>query len=60
MSLPSQVVVLKMELKEKENEIQKLLLDFNETQKQCKQLQEASSKIMIKSTMRYSCLYRLS
>lgn len=60
MSLPSQVVVLKMQLKEKENEIQKLLLDLNETQKQCKQLQEAASKMMIKSAMICSYLYRLS
>lgn len=58
MTLPSQVAVLKMQLKEKENEIQKLLLDFNETQKQRKQLQEAASKMMIKS-MRCSYLYRL-
>lgn len=60
MSLPSQVVVLKMQLKEKENEIQKLLLDLNETQKQCKQLQEAASKMMIKLAMICSYLYRLS
>lgn len=60
MSLPSQVVVLKMQLKEKENEIQKLLLDLNEIQKQCKQLQDAAGKMMIKSTMRCSYLYRPS
>lgn len=42
--LTSQVDVLETEQKEKENYVQKLLLDLSQTQKEFKQLQETASK----------------
>ncbi|XP_044070793.1 synaptonemal complex protein 1 isoform X2 [Siniperca chuatsi] len=39
-----EVAVLQTKLKDKENELQKILLDFHETQKYCKQLQEATNE----------------
>ncbi|KAM8914934.1 synaptonemal complex protein 1 [Spinachia spinachia] len=38
------VALLQTKMKEKENEREKLLLDLNETQKHCKQLQEATNE----------------
>uniref|UniRef100_A0A3Q3L2M0 Synaptonemal complex protein 1 n=1 Tax=Mastacembelus armatus TaxID=205130 RepID=A0A3Q3L2M0_9TELE len=43
-----EVVVLQSKLKDKENELQKFLLDLHESQKLCKQLQETTGKIMIR------------
>uniref|UniRef100_A0A8D0AJC9 Synaptonemal complex protein 1 n=1 Tax=Sander lucioperca TaxID=283035 RepID=A0A8D0AJC9_SANLU len=37
-------IKLQTKIKDKENELQKLLLDLNETQKHCKQLQEATKE----------------
>lgn len=42
----SQVAVLQANLKDEENKLQKILLDLEEAQKNCKQLQEASGKTM--------------
>uniref|UniRef100_A0A8C4I682 Synaptonemal complex protein 1 n=1 Tax=Dicentrarchus labrax TaxID=13489 RepID=A0A8C4I682_DICLA len=42
-----EVAVLQTKLKDKESELQKILLDIHETQKHCKQLQEATSEIII-------------
>ncbi|XP_035858115.1 synaptonemal complex protein 1 isoform X4 [Sander lucioperca] len=39
-----EVAELQTKIKDKENELQKLLLDLNETQKHCKQLQEATKE----------------
>ncbi|XP_059185586.1 synaptonemal complex protein 1 isoform X2 [Centropristis striata] len=39
-----EVAALQTQIKEKENELQKLLLDLHETQKHCKQLQEATNE----------------
>ncbi|KAI3369850.1 hypothetical protein L3Q82_024661 [Scortum barcoo] len=39
-----EVAVLQTKLKDKENELQKVLLDFDEIQKHCKQLQEATDE----------------
>ncbi|XP_078105172.1 synaptonemal complex protein 1 [Sander vitreus] len=39
-----EVAELQTKMKDKENELQKLLLDLNETQKHCKQLQEATKE----------------
>ncbi|XP_073324824.1 synaptonemal complex protein 1 [Pagrus major] len=39
-----EVSVLQTKLKDKESELQKLLLDFHETQKHCKQLQEETKE----------------
>ncbi|XP_041808193.1 synaptonemal complex protein 1 isoform X2 [Chelmon rostratus] len=39
-----EAAVLQTKLKDKENELQKILLDFHETQKHCKQLEEATNK----------------
>lgn len=49
--LTSQVDVLETEQKEKENCIQKLLLDLSQTQKEFKQLQETASKTPITEVM---------
>lgn len=49
--LTSQVDVLEREQKEKENYIQKLLLDLSQTQKEFKQLQETASKTPITVVM---------
>lgn len=65
--LTSQVDVLETEQKEKENYIQKLLLDLSQTQKKFKQLQETASKTpitvvmlnvqLIELTMSYDPMY---
>uniref|UniRef100_A0A8C3A166 Synaptonemal complex protein 1 n=1 Tax=Cyclopterus lumpus TaxID=8103 RepID=A0A8C3A166_CYCLU len=39
-----EVAVLQTKMKDKENELQQLLLDLHENQKQCKQLQEATNE----------------
>nr|CBN80756.1 Synaptonemal complex protein 1 [Dicentrarchus labrax] len=39
-----EVAVLQTKLKDKESELQKILLDIHETQKHCKQLQEATNE----------------
>ncbi|XP_062420136.1 synaptonemal complex protein 1 isoform X2 [Pungitius pungitius] len=39
-----EVALLQRKMKEKENELEKLLLDLNETQKHCKQLQETTNE----------------
>ncbi|XP_037622797.1 synaptonemal complex protein 1 isoform X1 [Sebastes umbrosus] len=39
-----EVAVLQTKIKDKENELQKLLLDLHETQNHCKQLQEATNE----------------
>lgn len=52
-SLSSQVDVLQMEQKEKEDHIQKLLLDLSQTQMEFKQHQETASKIVMTSAMSY-------
>lgn len=49
--LTSQVDVLETEQKEKENYIQKVLLDLSQTQKEFKQLQETASKTPITVVM---------
>lgn len=49
--LTSQVDVLETEQKEKENYIQKLLLDLSQTQKEFKRLQETASKTPIAVVM---------
>lgn len=41
----SQVAVLQTKLKDKENELQNILLEFSESQKCCRQLQETTSNI---------------
>lgn len=65
--LTSQVDVLETEQKEKENYIQKLLLDLSQTQKEFKRLQETASKTpitvvmlniqLIKLTMSYDLMH---
>nr|XP_046239059.1 synaptonemal complex protein 1 isoform X2 [Scatophagus argus] len=47
-----EIAVLQTKLKDKENELQQILLDFHETQKQCKQLQDATDEQceLLKST----------
>lgn len=47
MTLRLQVAGLQTTLKDKENELQKVLFDLHETQKYFKQLQEATGKVMI-------------
>lgn len=47
MMLLWQVAALQTELKEKENQLQKILFDFHETQKHCRQLEDTSSKIIV-------------
>ncbi|XP_077949055.1 synaptonemal complex protein 1 [Gasterosteus aculeatus] len=58
------VALLQTKIKEKENELEKLLLDLNETQKHCKQLQEATNEQneLLKSSKREqeSLLQRLN
>ncbi|KAM9361323.1 synaptonemal complex protein 1 [Symphorus nematophorus] len=39
-----EIALLQTKLEEKENELQKILLDLHETQKHCKQLQEATNE----------------
>lgn len=41
----SQVAVLQTKLKDKENELQNILLEFSESQKCCRQLQETTSNM---------------
>lgn len=59
--LTSQVDALETEQKEKENCIQKLLLDLSQTQKEFEQLQETASKTLITVVMLklriYECSY---
>lgn len=42
-----QVVLLQTILKDKDNEVQAILLNLHETQENCKQLQEAASEICV-------------
>ncbi|XP_074524961.1 synaptonemal complex protein 1 [Halichoeres trimaculatus] len=58
-----EVTALQNELKKKENELQKILLDFGETQKHCKQLEDTTGKqhelLQMSETERESLLQKL-
>lgn len=41
--------MLQIKLKDKETQLQKLLLDLDETQKHCNELQQSTSNIIIRS-----------
>lgn len=41
--------MLQLKLKDKETQLQKLLLDLDETQKHCNELQQSTSNIIIRS-----------